>query len=210
MIIKKHTALGNKNSVRSFIGINIPFDLSRKISSALKMFSKENRNFNYTNVEQYHITLQFLGDMVSSQSLQLISERLRPVFAQIESPLIETGQLKFGHKSQIIPTVLFIEIQPSPELMEITRNIHFVIKDLNLKDVRREKDYKKLIYHVTLARAKHHISRSFGRNIISIIRSNEIPNYSFKPASISLLNSRYTIKGHKYSEHSSFLFKRDK
>lgn len=209
MIIKKHTALSNKNSVRSFIGINLPFDLSRKISSHLKIFSKENRNFNYTNIEQYHITLQFLGDMVSSESLQLISQRLKPVFSQIEKPLIETGQMKFGHKSQIIPTVLFLEIQPSSELLEITRNIHYVIKDLNLPDVRREKDYKKLIYHVTLARAKHHISRSFGRNIISIIRSNDIPFYTFKPTHISLLNSRYTIKGHNYSEYSSFLFRKD-
>lgn len=209
MIIKSRTALRDKNQVRSFIGISIPFDLSRKIYANLKMFSSENRNFVYSNIEQMHITLQFLGESVSEDSLEQISNALRPLFKEVDQPLIRTGGLRFGHKSQIIPTVLFLEVIPSEELKEITERIHYAIKSLSLPDVRREKDYKRLIYHITLGRAKHHVSRNFGRKILSTINANEIPEYEFRPESISILNSRFTIKGHKYSNFADFQFKKN-
>ena len=207
MIINSKTALKNKNLVRSFIGIGIPFDLSRNIYAHLKIFNSENRNFNFVNIEQMHITLQFLGESVSEDSLEQIANRLKPIFTQIDKPLIRTLGLRFGHKSQIIPTVLFLEVEQSPELHEITENIHYAIKSLSLPDVRREKDYKRLIYHITLGRAKHHVSRNFGRKIINLINTNKIPEYEFYPPYISILNSRFTIKGHKYTNFANFDFK---
>lgn len=207
MIIKEKTGLANRNSVRSFITINIPFDLSRQISQVVKVLSKEARNFTFVPIDQMHITLQFLGDQVSKESLKQIANKLTPLIAQVDPPVIKTGQLRFGHKSQMIPTVLFLEVEQTEEMQNITKLIHYGIKGLSLHDVRREKDYKKLIYHITLGRAKHHVSRSFGRQIINIIKTATVPEFEFKPDHIYVLNSKYTIKGHKYSEFSSFAFK---
>jgi len=206
MIIKGKTALGKKNAVRSFLSISIPFGISREIYSHLKIFSSEDRNLIYTNVEKYHITLQFLGDEVKNDSLNEIVEKLTPVIHSIQSPLIETEELHFGHKSQIIPTVLFLGIIPSVELLDITREIHYAIKSIGLPDIKKEKDYKKLIYHITLARAKHHVSRSFGRNINNIIRNDPIKTYLFNAPDISILNSSLSIKGQKYTEYASIKF----
>lgn len=204
MILKEKTGLSDRNSTRTFMTIAIPMEISRQISSILKVFYKDARNLLFVPNDQMHITLQFLGNDISKGTLDRIGETIEPYIKQIHSPLVKTGDLRFGHKSQLIPTVLFLEIEQTPEIQEISRVIHNVIKELDFGEVRREKDYKKLIYHITLARAKHHVGRSFGRNIQNIISKTNIPSFEFYPKSINLTNSKYSIKGSKYSEYSSF------
>jgi 2'-5' RNA ligase len=204
MILKEKTGLSDRNSTRTFMTIAIPVEISRQISSVLKVFYKEARNLVFVPNDQMHITLQFLGNDISKGTLDRIGETIQPYIKQINSPLVKTGDLRFGHKSQLIPTVLFLEIDQTPEIQEITRVIHNVIKELDFGEVRREKDYKKLIYHITLARAKHHVGRSFGRTIQGIIAKTNIPSLEFYPKTINLTNSKYSIKGSKYTEYSSF------
>jgi 2'-5' RNA ligase len=210
MIIKEKTGLSDRNSTRTFMTIAIPMDISRQISSILKVFYKEARNLVLVPNDQMHITLQFLGSDISKGTLDKIGETIAPYIKQIQAPLIKTGELRFGHKSQLIPTVLFLEIEQTPEIQEITRVIHNVIKELDFGEVRREKDYKKLIYHITLGRAKHHVSRSFGRTIIGIINKTTVPSFEFYPSCISITNSKFSIKGSKYTEYSSFALTNEK
>jgi 2'-5' RNA ligase len=206
MIIKTHTGLGDRKTVRSFIAINIPFDTSRAIKQILRAFYKQDRNLVYVPIDQMHITLQFLGDGVSQESLDLIAKKLQPLIRQLPPVVVHTGQLRFGHKSQTIPTVLFLEVEQTEELQNLTKVIHYGMKSLSLPDIRREKDYTRLIYHITLARAKHHVARSFGRQMNGVIKTMSVPILEFKPDKVHLLTSKYTIKGHRYSENYVFPF----
>ncbi|KXK26232.1 MAG: 2',5' RNA ligase family [candidate division WS6 bacterium OLB20] len=184
---------------RAFIAI-LPDDKTRAfLRDSIRVFNKEARNFRFVNVDQLHITLEFLGDSVSSESITAITQELSSHKGNFPKPSIGLTELRLGFPGQTMPNVLFWNLSGGQKLKDLTRYIHEEIVDLQLTDVKRHKDHAKLIHHITIGRAKRSISRAHARSVKEIIKGHsfgELP--VFTPEVFSIIASELTPKGPVY------------
>lgn len=197
-------------SERLFIGILPPLNLTRILAKNKSIFSKETRNLNFVPEDQLHITIKFLGPNISEDSKQQIIEVLNNIVPHINAPEIKILDLSFGFKGQLTPNVIFYYVEATKELKDLGSIIHEKIKALELSDVKREKDYRKLSYHLTIARCRHHSYRAYGRKIRALIKEKAVPiEETFIPEELCLIRSKLINGTHtKYEVIKSFAFKK--
>lgn len=160
---------------RLFVAIQPRLELRRELAKNLPIFAKEMRNFKFIQQEQLHLTLKFLGSEVSQDSKKQIIELLQRIAPQMHSPIVKIKDLQYGFPKQMIPSLLYYNIEANKSMQKLTSIIHAQLMDLELSDIKREKDYKKIIYHMTIARAKHNANRAYGRKIRQIIKEKAQP-----------------------------------
>jgi len=178
-------------AVRYFLALYPPLELRRRISAVYSLFSKEARNFRFVEQEQMHVTVKFLGDDLCDNSLEQIITVLQQTIPQLTHPRLEITALRFGFPRQVIPRVLFFNIDNNPELDDLSKLVHKKITKLELPDVIRQKDFHKSIYHLTIARSKHHSSRNYGRSIRTMIKNIELESgLVFEAEKLYLIKSK--------------------
>lgn len=183
---------------RLFLALTPPHEFIQEVRDIYRKFSKEARNLSFVPLNQLHLTIQFLGTEVSTDSLNLISQAFRTIELQLQQITIKTNAIRFGFKGQRIPQIIYLAINDSNELKEFTRQVHSVIKSLGLYDTKRKKDYAKLIYHITLARVKHNTSKSYSKTINQIISQMDVSNLQFTAQNIYLIKSEVEKKQQIY------------
>ena len=200
------------NGERLFVAIQPPIEVRREILQNHQIFGSDERNFRFINPEQLHITIKFLGSDVSLDSKEQIIKEIQNILPQIESPTIIFEGLQFGFSKQMIPRIMFYNIKATPELQLLNRLVHEHIKDLELEDVKREKDYKKVVYHLSVARTKHNSNKTFGRNINKLIKEKAKPiTIQFTPEKIYLIKSKlHHASDPRYEVIAQFDFNRKK
>lgn len=176
---------------RLFIALQPPLEIRRELGKNNNIFHKEMRNLKFIEQDQLHVTLKFLGGDVSRASKEQIIELLERIAPQLWAPVVKVKDLHFGFAKQMIPTILHYNIEATDSMQNITAVIHEQLMNLELDDVKREKDYKKLVYHMTIGRAKHNSNRAYGRKIREIIK-NEAKSIDkeFIPDTMYLLKSK--------------------
>jgi 2'-5' RNA ligase len=182
---------------RVFLGFYVPKEISDLIRDVTRKLNKEARNFYFVDIEQLHLTIQFLGGNVSYESLEQIYHLLKSKNYK-QHPQISISNLSFGFSGQAIPSVMHLEVDNTKELRDYSRSIHNDVKSLELEDTKRQKDYAKLIYHITIARNKRNMSRSFGRRIKELVDSIQIEPISFVPEKLHLIKSTVVKNKNKY------------
>lgn len=194
---------------RLFIAIQPPLELRRELSKNNNIFSKEMRNFKFIDQDQLHLTLKYLGSEVSQDSKKKIIDLLSFIAPQIYSPTVKIKDLQYGFPRQMIPTLLYYNIEANKSMQEVTSIIHDQIMELDLPDVKREKDYKKIVYHLTIGRAKHNSNKAYGRKIRGLIKENSQDiDKEFIAETMYLLKSTLTKGVHpKYEIIGQFKFK---
>lgn len=193
---------------RLFIAIQPPLELRRELAKNYSIFNKEMRNFKFIEQEQLHITLKFLGSEVTQLSKQKIIELLGKIAPQLYAPVVKIKNLQFGFPKQMISTLLYYNIEANTSMQKLTSIIHEQLMNLELSDIKREKDYKKIIYHMTIARSKHNNNRAYGRKIKQLIQDNaQSIDKEFTAEKMYLLKSKL-VKGSepKYEILAQFNF----
>ncbi len=200
------------NGERLFVAIQPPLEIRREILQNNLIFTSEARNFRFVNPEQLHITIKFLGSDVSRDSKEQIIQMLQSLIPQIERPTIVFENLQFGFSRQMIPRVMFYNVEANTGMQLLNRLVHEHIKDMELPDIKREQDYKKLIYHLCVARTKHNSNRTFGRDVNAIIKEKAKPiTLQFSPEKLYLIKSKlHHTSDPRYEIVAQFDFARQK
>lgn len=198
----------NNTHYRVFLAVTPTEQVRAEIRDVNRQFKKYARNFKFLPLNQLHITLQFLGNSVSGNSLEIIHENLVPMYEDWVEFEVKFDKLNFGFSGQNIATHLFYPIEEDVELNRLTKSIHEDIKSLGLRDVNKKKDHGKLINHMTIARVKGHSHRSFTKEIKEFINTLDIPSLKFTVSKISLISSTYKDNSTSYSEIASIQLKK--
>ncbi|PLX37770.1 MAG: RNA 2',3'-cyclic phosphodiesterase [Hyphomicrobiales bacterium] len=125
---------------RLFAGLEIPTDVGLHLSELRGGL----RNARWIDVENYHITLRFIGDIDEPTAYEVVS-RLSQVNRE-PVPVAFDGLGSFGSKK---PHSVFVRVHPSRELIELQTDIERTLQRIGLKA-----EGRKFSPHVTIARCK--------------------------------------------------------
>src|SRR3989304_8856948 len=123
---------------RLFIAIMPDKKTRDYLRDAIRVLTKYSRNLRFVNVEQLHMTLQFLGHNVTDESLEQIISRLKSI--DTNGITIQMADLHFGFKGQTHPSVLFWEVEDNDKLKQLTKEVQTYVQELNLEDIKKQKD----------------------------------------------------------------------
>jgi len=137
---------------RLFVAIDIPDEYMRLLAQ-LRDNSLQAR---WTPMEQYHLTLRFIGD-TDENMLARIQNRLSDITHDRFSCNI-SGLNVFPSRSK--PCVLVVRIEENPDLSALFEKVDGVLSETGV-----EKDRKPFRPHITIARFKYVRSEDVGRFI---------------------------------------------
>ena len=167
--------------MRIFIAIGIPESVKEKLRKLQKEFMGDDYRINF--VEDFHLTLKFLGD-ISSTRLDRVKKRLEGVrFKYFELDLTRLGVFP----SETYITTLWVGVKPEKMVNEIQSRVDESLKDFFGVD----KNFKA---HITLGRVK-----SFKDKDLFLSRLKEIEvKGNFKVKSFKLIKSELGKNGPEY------------
>ena len=194
---------------RSFLSIKPDAESRSVLRDINRNFKKYSRNFNFIPLEQLHITLQFLGNSVSGQSLSIIEQMIKPIVENHEPITIVLDKLNFGFHSQNIAKHLFFSIEENQQLNHLVKEIHENIKLSPIIDINKKKDHSKLINHLTIARVKGNSNRSFSREINDFIDRSNFQPISYEAKEIQIIASKFKDNATIYTELISLRLKQN-
>ena len=178
--------------MRTFIAIEIPKDIQKKIHDFQKSLEKlDMLEGNWTN--QYHLTLKFLGD-VSSDKLKEVEKHLSHVASKNKKFKLELKGIG-AFPSKDFVRVLWLGVGNGYE--EALSLHEHVDEHLKKSGFQTSKEYEN---HITLCRVK----KVSGKAKLKEIISNGADFGTFEVSEIKLFNSTLTPKGHVYSVLNSF------
>jgi len=180
--------------ISSFLAIVPPKEIQAQIRDIKRSLHSEIRNFNFVPLERVHIIIKFLGVGVAHESLNLIQDLLENIKNKRQIFDLNLVQLKFGLPYQNIPRVLFIDVEPNKILEKLCTDLHYSIKSMGLTDIVKEKDFYRNISHLTIAKVKHNVSRSFGRKINKLLKNLVFHQINFTVDRIFLIKSSFSNK----------------
>ncbi len=188
-----------KLTKRIFIAIIPDKNIQAQVRDVQRNLRKFNYKLNFVNIEQIHLTLKFLGNNLSENSINLLYDKLIKHIAIFPKFDITAQTINFGFPRQKKASVIYLNIQENQSLDKIINLIQKQVKRLSLNDVINKKERRELTSHITIARVKKDISNSQIRQIKNELQKIEFKPITFKAQEIIMLESKLTKKGPIYS-----------
>jgi len=174
--------------LRLFVAVDPPVTIKQH----LLLLSRSIFGARWQNLEQIHITINFMGEVNNSQ-LPLIIGALASIKAEpIELNI--NGVDYFGSNRQ--PRTLYAKVVPNPELIKLSKQINDALSDIDIKIEKR-----KFKPHITLARLKQTSYQSVGQ---FIQQEALFKTESFWLDEFHLFSSKLKPEGAQYSIEGSF------
>ena len=191
--------------MRLFLAIFPPKEYIKYFAEVYRKFDKQKRNLKPTPYDQVHLTLKFIGANVSEPSRDKLIEIFERFNGQYTKPEIKIESIKFGFDRQRDPRYLIANIEENQSLIDLSNEIHGLIKSLKLKDTVRWKEKYTNDFHITLARMKNTATKSSGKEIGKLSEfANEIPYpLAFTPITFDVMESVMKIDGPSYRKIAS-------
>lgn len=185
---------------RLFLAIFLPQDYISFFRDVLRQFDKQKRNILAIPIDRLHLNIKFVGANVSDTSMEKIISALKKHESKFTKPEIKIRKIQFGFPHQRDPRVLIADVENKQSLVDISNEVHNIIKSLGLRDTIRWKEKNSDDFHISIARLKDNLSRSVGRNVTEIAKNIKIDNLppSFFPDSFDILISEVKNSGPKY------------
>ncbi|MCS7317079.1 MAG: hypothetical protein NZZ41_01995 [Candidatus Dojkabacteria bacterium] len=190
---------------RLFICIFPPENYYSFFREVLQKLSKEKRNIKNIPIDMMHLTIKFIGMNVSTESKNVIIQKLNNLHGSVSSPKIEITNIQLGFDNQTNPSVIIAKVKKTSSLLEFSNKVHKVIKEIKLDDTIKWKTRYSNEFHISIARTKQNLSYSEKKRIINLIdnMTYTIPN-GFLAKEFCLVTS-YTQKNTlKYYIESKF------
>lgn len=130
-----------------FVGIPLPTDSAAWLTHAVRRLPLHEEEFRRSRRESWHITLQFLGNVVATQYECLVSRLSDVAFDEARIRIAGIGWIGAG--------ILAAEIESFPELAQLARNVVEATKPCGFQP--EERPWRP---HVTLARRKRNVRGS--------------------------------------------------
>jgi 2'-5' RNA ligase len=173
--------------IRLFTGLEIPPDLG----DALAMLRGGLPGARWIDVENYHLTLRFIGDIDDT-----LAHEVALMLSQVRRPGFELrldGLTSFGGRK---PRALVAAAEPSAPLMELQAEQERLLQRIGL-----EPEGRKFMPHVTLARLRDSSSRQVADYLAArgYFRSRSFPVSQFV-----LFSSRASVGGGPYVAEQAY------
>ena len=171
--------------MRCFIGIELPKNIKDNLYEIQQKLVNEHAKINFVHKKNIHLTLKFLGEL-NEEQLKLT----RMALNNVKHNKFSLSLSKFGwfsNKSQI--RVLFVDVSPIKEVMELQDKIEDSLGSLFEKDNRFNA-------HLTIGRDKS--IKNYDK-FMDILKEIEVKWDSFSVDSFSLIKSVLSEDGPKYT-----------
>jgi RNA 2',3'-cyclic 3'-phosphodiesterase len=166
---------------RLFTALEIPRDAALSLS----LLRGGLPGARWIDVENYHLTLRFIGDVeghVADEIANALDRVRRPPF-----PLSLSGVGAFGSKK---PHAIWAGVAPSPDLNALQAEIERICQRIGVPS-----DPRKFVPHVTLARLKNSSDIDVARYLSGRGNFSTLP---FKVGRFVLMSSRDSVGGGPY------------
>jgi len=173
--------------MRCFISIEIPKELQREIAKLQKKLPDFKGKF--TEFDNLHLTLKFLGDGLTEEQIEKVRSRLK----KIKMGSFELVGNKLGVFTEDFIKIVWLHLQ-GEEMLALQKEI-----DENLIDLFSSED--RFMSHVTIARVKFvHDKKKF----LETLKKINPKNIRFKVSNFKLMKSELTRNGPIYKVIDNF------
>lgn len=180
---------------RIFVAINLPYEVERALAEIEKKWP--DLPARWTDTENIHITLEFLGDMTEVE-LGEVCMVVKEVAARHEAFAITLREVLYGPPGKMPPRMVWVEGEKSKELSTLKKDL----QESLLEKVRFQPEHRAFSPHITLARIKEFEFRAIEPEERPQIQENLDLNFSVE--SIEVMESVLTKGGPKYTMIESF------
>jgi len=179
-----------EDNIRTFIAVKLPRAIQEKIGTLQDKFKNPQDKITWTNPYNIHITLKFLGDIISSRIAhieKIISDTARN-YRSFEISIYGIGTFpKIGQ-----PHIIWAGIRNGKDELN---NLYTAVID-NLKKIGYSKQKREFTPHLTLGRIKH--IGNTGNFMRRVYKHKEDILANLVVNDILLLKSTLTLKGPIY------------
>lgn len=185
--------MNNREKIRSFIAIEIPYDIRMNISNQVKLLSKDDFSVRWVDKDNLHITLLFLGDVdydFINKGIEILSTITK------SQQKFKISLQNFGAFPSIKqPRIIWIGIKDGVnDLITLQSKI-----ENNFVKIGYKSELKKYHPHLTIGRVKFRFTNQK-------IFETQYQSENFVVESVSLFKSDLTPKGPIYSKINDFVF----
>jgi RNA 2',3'-cyclic 3'-phosphodiesterase len=180
--------------MRLFIGVNLPKKERQRILRGTKPLLEGEMPVQWVDMDNYHLTLKFLGDVRPSQ--------VAPIEAAMEkvasaTPAFGTDFGGYGAFPTIRrPRVIWLAIDATPELRCLKQDLEWALGDCGF-----EAETRAFHPHITLGRADERGAGEF-RGLDQVMAGMDFKG-EFRVRTIDLMRSHLSKSGARYSLVSS-------
>jgi len=140
---------------RLFIAINLPKDIKKNLEDLEReiqgLFPEEMEEvIRWIKKDNLHITLLFIGS-TSDEKIPQIGEIIKEVVYNQKPFSLNFKKICYGPPKKIPPRLVWLELERSPELLRITRELK---KEAMEKNILREAEKREFSPHITLGRIR--------------------------------------------------------
>ena len=171
---------------RIFIAINLPEDIKKKLTNYQNKWQE--LPVKYTNKENLHITLIFLG-YINDEELVKICNITKKVVSRNQSFSINLNKICYGPPNKKPPRMIWVQGEKIQELTNLNQDLEKSLINSNEKKV--------FSPHITLGRLKQWEFRQIEQEKIPEI--NEEISLNFEVNSIEVMESQLKPSGSKYT-----------
>jgi RNA 2',3'-cyclic 3'-phosphodiesterase len=177
---------------RIFIAINLPEKIKNNLSN--QQLKWVELPCNWTNEENLHITLAFLGYLNDEELVELCNI-VKEVAMRHDPLMIKLDKIIYG-PSEHLPKMVWVKGERNKELEDLQKDLEGCLP------VEKEKETRQYVTHITLGRLKQWEFRKIEPEERPEI--NENINLAFEAESIDVMESDLQKKGPEYSIIESF------
>jgi 2'-5' RNA ligase len=178
--------------MRAFIAIDIPDDIKERIMQVSEEIPSE--GITKVKPESLHITLQFLGDYISDETIEEVGEAMDE-FEHKKFEASFKGVSYFSGPNETIRTIFVKPLIGETDIRDIYQKMSNSLKKLRIK-FEAEDDYKP---HITIARIKRFRDVRKLKEIINKNAETEFGNFMIK----SILLKRTLISSTEGASYSN-------
>ncbi len=184
--------MGENRLIRSFVAIDIPMDIKTEIYKIISSRAKKQKFIRSTAVDNYHITIKFLGNISLNQI-----ENIKNILFKYnkEQFILKIKKCNYFNSKQ--PKVLWLSFENSDKkLIPLVNKINTEIENMGFKSEQR-----RFIPHITIARLKLYNQKDFNKveKLISYINLDVEKIKKFKTEGVKLYKSTLLPEGAKYT-----------
>jgi 2'-5' RNA ligase len=180
--------------MRLFFAIDFPEAIKEKLISDLKPLKNNYPGLKWIKKQSLHLTIKFIGEESQAKTRE-ISKIAKNVFSHLETFQLSTKSLGFFPNKKR-PRVFFLALNNPDQLFDTVTSL-----EEGLDSVGIEKENRKFLPHITLARIKNlHLQPE---------QISELENFKYTPFSlfideIILMQSTLTPGGARYTPVQKF------
>jgi len=176
--------------MRLFIALNLPKKERQRIDRAARPLREEELPVRWVDLDNFHVTLKFLGNVRASQveAIQETLDRVGGATAPFDARVTGFGAFPTIRR----PSVLWAGVEATPELRCLKQDVEWGLSELGF-----EKETRAFHPHLTLGRASAGGAGRF-RGLDELVASMEV-DAGFVVRSVDLMRSRTGRGGPEYS-----------